>query len=73
MIIYIKDNYYSGGGKEKGKRTQSSEDVQANVLTIVIMDDLKVFDGSLRDPSVEVEHVGLRIVVPHGSFIVQLD
>ena len=30
-------------------------------LTIVLMDNLEVFDGSLRDTSVEVEYVRLRV------------
>jgi len=37
------------------------------------VDDLEILDGGLRDPAVEVEHVGLRVVVPHGRLVVQLD
>jgi hypothetical protein len=37
------------------------------------MDDLEVLDGGLGDAAVEVEHVGLRVVVPHGRLVVQLD
>lgn len=37
------------------------------------MDDLKVFDRGLCDPAMEVEHIGLGVVVPHGGLVVQLD
>ena len=37
------------------------------------MDDLKVLDGGLGDAAVEVEHVGLGVVVPHRGLVVQLD
>ena len=37
------------------------------------MDDLEILDGRLRDSPVEVEHVGLGVVVPHRSLVVQLD
>lgn len=40
-------------------------------LTIVRMDDLKVLDGSLSNTPVEVEHVGLRLFVPHWRLIHQ--
>ena len=42
-------------------------------LTVVVVDDLEVLDGGLGDAAVEVEHVGLRVVVPHGRLVVQLD
>lgn len=34
---------------------------------------LEVFDGGLGDAAVEVEHIGLRVLVPHGRLVVQLD
>ena len=37
------------------------------------MDDLEILDRRLRDSAVEVEHVGLRVVVPHRGLVVQLD
>lgn len=46
---------------------------QEGLLTVVVVNDLKVFDGSLGDTAVEVQHVGLGVVVPHGRLVVQLD
>lgn len=37
------------------------------------MDDLEILDGGLSDSAVEVEHVGLSVVVPHGRLVVKLD
>lgn len=42
-------------------------------LTVVVMDDLKVLDRGLRDPAMEVENVGLGVVVPHRGLIVELN
>jgi len=42
-------------------------------LTVVWMDDLEVLDGGLRDAPVEVEHVGLTLLVPAGRFVHQGD
>lgn len=42
-------------------------------LTVIVMYDLKVFDGSLRHPAMEVEDVGLGVVVPHRGLVVQLN
>lgn len=41
--------------------------------TIVRMDDLEVLDGSLGDPSMEVEHVWLSLFVPGWGFVHQGD
>ena len=40
-------------------------------LTVVVVDDLEVLDGGLGDAAVEVEHVGLALLVPAGGFIDQ--
>lgn len=37
------------------------------------MDDLEVLDGSLGDASVEVQHVGLAVLVPRWGFVHQGD
>ena len=42
-------------------------------LTVVVVDDLEVLDGRLGDAAVEVEHVGLRVVVPQRRLVVQLN
>lgn len=42
-------------------------------LTVVVVDDLEVFDRGLGDAAVEVEHVGLGVVIPDGRLVVQLD
>lgn len=42
-------------------------------LTVIVVDDLEILDGRLSDSAVEVEHVGLRVVVPHGRLVVELD
>lgn len=46
---------------------------QKGTLTVVVMDYLKVFDWSLGNAAVEVQHVRLSVVVPHGRLVVQLD
>lgn len=43
-----------------------------DVLWISLVDDLEVFDARLGDASMEVEHVGLGVVVPHRGLVVQL-
>ena len=48
-------------------------EVSRSQLTVIWMDDLEVLDGGLGDAAVEVEHVGLRVVVPDGRLVVQLD
>lgn len=42
-------------------------------LTIIVVNDLEILDGGLSDSAVEVEHVRLRVVVPHGRLVVELD
>lgn len=37
------------------------------------MNYLEVFDRGLGNAAVEVEHVGLGVVVPHRRLVVQLD
>lgn len=54
-----------GGSREQAARTV--------VLTVVVVHDLEVLDGGLGDAAVEVEHVGLRVLVPHRRLVVQLD
>lgn len=46
---------------------------ERRVLTVVVADDLKVLHGGLSDAAVEVQHVRLSVVVPHGGLVVQLD
>lgn len=42
-------------------------------LTVTAVHNLEVFDGGVGDPAVEIEDVGLGLVVPHWGFVVQLD
>lgn len=37
------------------------------------MNDLKILDRGLSDSAVEVEHVRLRVVVPHRRLVVQFN
>lgn len=37
------------------------------------MDDLKILDGGLSDSAVEVEHIGLRVIVPHRRLVVKFN
>lgn len=41
------------------------------LITIRIMDDLKVLDRGLRYSSMEVENVTLRIVIPRRRLVVK--
>lgn len=59
--------------RERKKERKESREALTDRLTIVVMDDLKVLDGGLCDAAVEIEHVGLGVVVPHGGLVVQLD
>ena len=36
-----------------------------DVVDVVVVDDLKVLDAGLRHPTVEVQHVALRVVAPN--------
>lgn len=42
-------------------------------LTVIVVDDLEILDRGLSDPAVKVEHVGLRIVVPHRRLVVKFN
>lgn len=42
-------------------------------LTVIVMNDLKVFNRSLRDSAVEVQNVGLSVIIPHRCFVVKLN
>ena len=37
------------------------------------MNDLEILDGGLSDSAVEVEHIGLRVIVPHRRLVVKFD
>lgn len=37
------------------------------------MDDLEVLHGGLRDAPVEVQYIGLRVIVPDRGLVLQLD
>lgn len=43
------------------------------VLTVIVVNDLEVLDGGLSDPAVEIEHVGLCVIVPHRRLVVQFN
>lgn len=42
------------------------------MLTVTVMNDLKIFDRRLSDSTVKIQHVRLTVIVPCRSFIVQL-
>jgi hypothetical protein len=42
-------------------------------LTVIPMDYLKVLHRCLSDPAMEVEDVGLGVIVPHRGLVVQLN
>ena len=42
-------------------------------LTVAVVDDLEVLHRRLSDPAVEVQDVGLSVVVPDRGLVVQLD
>ena len=42
-------------------------------LTVVVVDDLEVLHRRLSDPAVEVQDVGLGVIVPDRGLVVQLD
>lgn len=43
------------------------------LLTIFAVDDLKVLDGGLCDPAVEVQHMWRRVIIPRGGLVVEFD
>lgn len=42
-------------------------------LTVVVVDDLEVLHRRLGDPAVEVQDVGLGVIVPDRGLVVQLN
>lgn len=46
---------------------------RGQILTVIAMDDLEVLHGGLGDTPVEVEYVGLGVVVPHRGLVLQLN
>lgn len=49
------------------------EDKRRTVLTVIVVNDLEVFDRSLGNSTVEVKHIRLGVIVPHWCLIVQLN
>lgn len=47
--------------------------MRAGTLTVIAMDDLEVLHGGLCDTSVEVQYVGLRVIVPDRCLVLQLN
>lgn len=43
------------------------------VLTVIVVNDLEILDGGLSDSAVEVEHIGLCIVIPHRRLVVKFN
>lgn len=44
-----------------------------DVVGVTAVHDLEIFDGGMGDPAVEIEDVGLGLVVPHWCLVVELD
>ena len=44
-----------------------------DVVEVVVVHDLEVLHRGLRHAAVEVEHVALGVVVPHGGLVVHLE
>lgn len=42
-------------------------------LTVIVMNNLKILNRSLSDSAVEVEHVGLCVIVPHRRLVVKFN
>lgn len=42
-------------------------------LTVIVMNNLEILDGRLSDSAVEVEHIGLCVVVPNRRLVVQFN
>lgn len=42
-------------------------------LTVAAVHNLEVLDGGVGDTAVEVENVGLGLIIPHRRLVVQLD
>ena len=60
-------NIHQNCGK-KNKRYSEEE-----ALTVIVMNYLKVFHRRLCYAAVEIQHVGLGVVVPHRGLVVQLN
>lgn len=58
---------------KKIKKIKKAGDKQRESLTVIVVNYLEVFDRGLGNTAVEVEHVGLGVVVPHRRLVVQLD
>lgn len=54
-------------------KKKNAGDKRRELLTVVVVNYLEVFDRGLGNAAVEVEHVGLGVVVPHRRLVVQLD
>lgn len=46
---------------------------QRALLTIVIMDNLEVLHRSLCDSTMEIQNIGLGVIIPDWCFVVQLN
>lgn len=57
----------------QGAHWGGGDATHGGLLTVVVVHYLEVFDGGLGDAAVEVQHVGLRVLVPHRRLVVQLD
>jgi len=42
-------------------------------LTVVVVNNLKILDRSLRDSAVEVEHIGLSVIIPYRCLVVKFN
>lgn len=42
-------------------------------LTVIVVDDLEILDGGLSDSAMEVEDIGLCVVVPHWRLVVKFN
>lgn len=42
-------------------------------LTVIVVNDLEILDRGLCDSAVEVEHIRLCIIIPHGRLVVKLN
>lgn len=47
--------------------------MRAAILTVIAMDDLEVLHRSLCDAPMEVEYIGLCVIVPDRCLVLQLN
>lgn len=47
--------------------------MRAETLTVIAMDDLEVLHGGLCDAPMEVEDVGLCVIIPDRRLVLQLN